>query len=169
MIVDELNRGMCMSQSIIQHNRIQELGELKLVGFRVLCPGDQYVVEIPLAAERLQERTKKIKHIVNPSQQYGAFIVENDSHDEDGYWVCVEVREYETIPADMVTLTIPRQRYAVTRHKGSNLKIVETYNELHNWIKEKDFTRLTDKWHLERFYSWNNPKNLDVDLLDTIK
>ncbi|MEH7526288.1 GyrI-like domain-containing protein [Bacillus sp. JJ1503] len=98
-----------MSETIIQNKAIKGLDELRLVGFRVLCSGDQYLVEIPKASLRLCERISEIKQVVNPIEQFGAFVVENETADEDGYWVCVEVKEYEDIPTDMVTLTIPPQ------------------------------------------------------------
>ncbi|MBT2704475.1 GyrI-like domain-containing protein [Chryseobacterium sp. ISL-80] len=60
----------------------------------------------------------------------GDFVVDNRSDEEDGYWVCVEVSDYEDIPGNMVNLTIPAQRYAVIRYKGSNEKIRDTYSEL---------------------------------------
>ncbi|GGB41146.1 hypothetical protein GCM10011409_18340 [Lentibacillus populi] len=158
-----------MSRTTIQNKTIKELDELKLIGFRVLCSGDQYIVEIPKASLRLSERLSEIKQVVNPLQQFGAFKVENETADEDGYWVCVEVKEYEGIPTDMVTLTVPSQRYAVTRHKGPNHKIMDSYNELHKWIDENNYSRLKNKWHLEKFHSWNDIENVDVELLDTIK
>ncbi|WP_042148262.1 GyrI-like domain-containing protein [Paucisalibacillus sp. EB02] len=157
-----------MSETKELNNTIKELDELKLVGFRVLCPGDQYVVEIPKASSHLSERISEIKHVVNPLQQYGAFVVENETVDKDGYWVCVEVKEFEDIPPDMVTLTVPSQMYAVTRHKGENKKIMNSYDELHKWIHANNYTRLKEKWHLEKFYSWNDVENVDVELFDTI-
>ncbi|MEH7236854.1 GyrI-like domain-containing protein [Bacillus sp. JJ1562] len=157
-----------MSETKVQNKTIKELGELKLVGFRVLCSGDQYVVEIPKASFRLSERITEIKQVVNPLQQYGAFVVENETDDKDGYWVCVKVKDYKDIPSDMVTLTVPSQRYAVTRHKGANNKIKNSYDELHKWIDANNYIRLIDKWHLEKFYSWNDVDNVDVELFDTI-
>ncbi|WP_042477699.1 GyrI-like domain-containing protein [Bacillus ndiopicus] len=154
---------------IIQNKIIQELKELKLVGFRVLCPGDQYLVEIPKASLILAERIGEIKQVVNPNIQIGAFVVENQTPDEDGYWVSVEVKEYEDVPIDMVTLTIPPQRYAALRHVGSNSKIIEAYNDLHKWAEDNNYVRLKNKWHLERFYEWKDTEKVDVDLLDTIE
>ncbi|MGE6257267.1 GyrI-like domain-containing protein [Heyndrickxia sporothermodurans] len=148
---------------------IKELDGLKLVGFRVLCSGDQYIVEIPKASLLLSERMSEIKQVINPLQQFGAFVVDNESDDEDGYWVCVEVKEYEDIPTDMVTLTIPPQRYAVLRHKGANSKIIDSYSNLHMWIEKNKYVRHKNKWHLEKFYSWKDIGNLDVELLDTIE
>ncbi|KAB2328685.1 GyrI-like domain-containing protein [Cytobacillus depressus] len=158
-----------MSETIIQNKTIKELDELRLVGFRVLCSGDQYLVEIPKASLRLCERISKIKQVVNPIEQFGAFVVEKETADDDGYWVCVEVKEYEDIPTDMVTLTIPPQKYAAMRHKGSNYKIMEAYNDLHKWIEENNFIRLKNKWHIERFYDWKDTQKVDVELLDTIE
>ncbi|MFD2445052.1 GyrI-like domain-containing protein [Bacillus sp. CGMCC 1.16607] len=157
-----------MSEIIMQNKTIRELDELKLVGFRVLCSGDQYKVEIPKASLRLSERISEIKHVVNPLQQFGAFVVETEDANEDGYWVCVEVKEYENIPTDMVTLIIPPQKYAVIRYKGPNYKIMDTYNDLHKWIEENNHLRLKNKWHLEKFHSWEDTEKVDVELLDTI-
>ena len=98
-----------MTEIIIQNKTIKELDGLRLVGFRVLCSGDQYLVEIPKASLMLSERISEIKQVVDPNVQIGAFVVENETPDEDGYWVSVEVKEYEDIPMDMVTLTIPPQ------------------------------------------------------------
>ncbi|MCT6924778.1 GyrI-like domain-containing protein [Metasolibacillus sp.] len=148
---------------------IQELDELKLVGFRVLCSGDQYLVEIPKASLILDKRIGEIKQVINPDTQIGAFVVENQTPDEDGYWVSVEVKEYEDVPVDMVTLTIPPQRYAVLRHTGSNREIREAYNGLHKWVEDNKYVRLKNKWHLERFYEWKDTEKVDVDLLDTIE
>ncbi|WP_316246782.1 hypothetical protein [Paenibacillus ihumii] len=44
--------------------KIVELNEKKLVGIRVICPGDQYVSEIPKAAIQLKERLGEIKEAI---------------------------------------------------------------------------------------------------------
>ncbi|MFT9598549.1 GyrI-like domain-containing protein [Mesobacillus sp.] len=147
---------------------VKQLSELKLVGIRVLCPGDQYVIEIPKASKVLSERMDEIANVVNPSLQLGAFVVDHNSNEEDGYWVCVEVSEFEEIPKDMVALTIPAQMYAILRHKGANVEIRQAYNELHQWIEANGYQRLTNKWHLEAFHEWSDPANLDVELRDTV-
>lgn len=148
---------------------VKRLDELKLVGYRVLCPGDQYIFEIPKASKRLSGRIREIKQVIDPLIQYGAFVVDNHSEEEDGYWVCVEVTDYEDVPEGMMSLTIPSQLYATLRHLGPNYKIRNIYADLHNWIEANEFTRLKDKWHLEKFYSWSDSKKLDVELLDTIE
>ncbi|MBT2682806.1 GyrI-like domain-containing protein [Bacillus sp. ISL-37] len=147
---------------------VKQLPEVKLVGIRVLCPGDQYVIEIPKASKVLSERMDEIANVVNPSLQLGAFIVDHSSNEEDGYWVCVEVSEFEEIPKDMVTLTIPAQMYAVLRHRGANVEIMQAYNELHQWIEVNGYQRLANKWHLEAFHEWSDSANIDVELMDTV-
>ncbi len=157
-----------MTGTSMQMKSIKQLGELKLVGIRVLCAGDQYIVQIPKASLKLNERISEIKHVINPMQQIGAFVVDNETEEQDGYFICVEVQKFENIPTDMVTLTIPSQTYAVLRHKGENKKIVDAYHHLHQWIEEKNYDRQKNKWHLEIFHSWENSENIDVELLDTI-
>ncbi|WP_144475948.1 GyrI-like domain-containing protein [Cytobacillus oceanisediminis] len=147
---------------------IKQCSEIKLVGIRVFCPGNEYIEEIPKASKQLSERVHEIKNVLNPSLQHGAFVVDSCSDEEDGYWVCVEVSDYEDIPENMVTLRIPAQRYAVIRHKGSNEKIRETYSKLHQWIEGNGYRRLMDQWHLEVFHDWSNPKEIEVELMDTI-
>lgn len=157
-----------MSETKIQEIEVRKLSDIKLVGFRVLCPGDQYIVEIPKATLLLSERINEIKHITEPIQMYGAFVVENKTEEEDGYWIGVEVDEYEDIPSDMVTLTIPPQTYAVIRHQDTNNKIRDSYDILHKWIYENNYIRLTNKWHLEKYHRWNDTENVDVELFDTV-
>ena len=158
-----------MSNSLLQDKKLKVLGELKLVGFRVLCSGDQYASEIHKASLHLQRRTSEIKSIKEINQQVGAFVVEESSQDEDGYWITMEVENFNDIPSDMVCLTIPPQTYATARFKGSNEHIPNAYNELHKWMEIHNRRRLLDSWHLEIFHSWEDVDNIDVDLFDTIK
>lgn len=144
---------------------------MKLVGLRVVCEGDQYVNEIPKASIILKERLNEIKEVLTPVRLIGAFIVSDYSDEEDGYWVCVEVKEYDEVPDGMVSLTIPPQKYAVIRHVGPNHEIRNTYEILHKWIEEKGFERICRSWHLEISDEWGirDTKEIEVDLYDTIK
>lgn len=151
--------------------RVVHLEGKKLVGLRVVCDGDQYVNEIPKALDFLRERLDQIRDVVNPEQMVGAFVVGDCSDKEDGYWVCVEVQEYYEIPNGMITLTIPAQRYAVIKHTGPNYEIRKTYELLHKWIKEKEYERILNSWHLEiSDISRDEAKNdIEIQLYDTIK
>jgi predicted transcriptional regulator YdeE len=148
---------------------IKELGELKLVGFRVICEPEQFINEIPKAANTLHARTTEIKHVIRPEKQIGAFVVDVSSENDDGYWVCVEVEKYEQVPRGMVTLTVPPQKYAVITHQGPNDEIMNIYEELHQWIKENHFVRQLNKWHIEVFHDFRDKDQVVVELFDTIR
>lgn len=147
---------------------VKTLCEIRLVGFRVLCPGENYLTEIPLASEKLSRRIADIKNVIDPYTLIGAFIVENQTVDDDGYWICVEVKEFNDIPSDMVTLTIPAQKYAVVKFDGPNHDIRSAYKMLHSWAEENKYERAKDTWHLEKFYSWKDVHNIEVELFETI-
>ena len=157
-----------MSETINQNITVKELDELRLVGFRVLCSGDQYIVEIQKASSKLSKRIDEIKQVMNPREQFGASMVENETAEEDGYWVCVEVKDFEDIPSDMVTLTIPAQRYAVIAYHGPNHQIMDAYHDLHQWIGENSYVRRKNTWHIEKYHDWRDAEDLDVELFDTI-
>ncbi|MRG86087.1 GyrI-like domain-containing protein [Salinibacillus xinjiangensis] len=148
---------------------IKKLEELKLVGFRVVCEGDQYINEIPKAAKRLQDRTSEIQHVLNSGKQVGAFVVEETTPEDEGYWVCVQVEEFAQIPEGMVTLTIPPQKYAAIMHKDSSHLIGQSYETLHKWIAEHGMKRSLRGWNLE-FYQSVDPGSaqLEVELCDSI-
>jgi len=150
--------------------KVVELNEKKLVGIRVVCSGDQYVNEIPKASYKLKERLNEINDVVNPVRLVGAFVVGDFSDDEDGYWVCIEVKEIRNIPEGMVSLVVPKQKYAVRRHKGPNHEIRNSYEKLHKWIEENRLERLQRSWHLEISDEWGHKEinEIETDLYDTI-
>ncbi len=94
-----------MSQEVISDMSVKKLGQIKLVGFRVVCADDQYIEEIPKAANELAERIGEIQNVMNGDQQIGAFVVEEMTPEHEGYWVGVQVSEFENIPENMTTLT----------------------------------------------------------------
>jgi predicted transcriptional regulator YdeE len=154
-------------------NRLQvtELKELKLIGIRLVCEGDQYAIEIPKTAVILKQRLSEIKQLVYPVNMIGAYIAGDFSMEEDGYWACVEVNEIADIPEGMAALTVPSQKYAVIRHSGPIYEVVSTYEVLHRWIEENGFERIRRSWHVEISTDWGsgNANEIVVDLYDTIK
>jgi predicted transcriptional regulator YdeE len=160
-----------MSKETINQKTIKSLEEIKLVGFRVLCEGEKYIEEIPKAARILKERSGEIKNVLDAEQQVGAFVVEESTPDEDGYWIGVQVNEYEDIPEGMVTLNIPSQKYGSIMHHGPNDLIRGSYEELHHWISEQGLERAIQGWNLEIYQKENDPENsgdVRVELLDSI-
>lgn len=147
------------------------LNEMKLIGIRVVCPGDQYVYEIPKASHALKERLNEIRNVVSPARVVGAFIAGDFTEEEDGYWVCVEVNEVRDVPKGMVSLLVPKQKYAVITHTGTKHEIRNTYELLHKWIKDNGFERIRRSWHLEIAEEWGKKDvgEEHIDLYDTIK
>lgn len=145
--------------------KVVQLGRKRLIGFRVVCEGDQYFHEIPKASVKLRERVNEIEDAVNPEQLIGAYVVGDCTEEQDGYWIGVEVEreDWGKIPPGMVGLEVPAQRYAVIRHRGPNTGIPHTYETLHAWIAAQGYTRNLCAWHLEITAGPD-----EIDLYDTL-
>ena len=151
-----------------RHIKVKEIGGLNIVGFRVLCPGEQYIIEIPKAAAVLKERGDEIQHLINKEVQLGAFVAEDTTGDLDGYWVGMEVEKIEVIPPGMVSFTIPPQTYVSTFYQGTNHGIRDAYRDMHEWAEINGYARRSDLWHVERFYRFDSGEHVEVYLLDTV-
>ncbi|WP_028782409.1 GyrI-like domain-containing protein [Thalassobacillus devorans] len=148
---------------------VREFEEKKLVGFRVVCEDMAgYGEEIPKASMALERRKNEMKQLVDPVKLIGAFKAAETTEEDDGYWVCYEVHDFENIPAGMVTLVVPTQKYAVLNFKGHATEIFKVYSHLHQWIEENGFTRVPDKWSLEIYSKWTESEDI-VDLCDPIR
>ncbi|MDT9024182.1 GyrI-like domain-containing protein [Rossellomorea yichunensis] len=154
---------------ITRNIKVKKNGELNLIGFRVVCPGDQYIIEIPKAASKLKERVHEIQHLINKQIQLGAFIAEDTTGDLDGYWVGMEVEKIEVIPPGMVSLTIPPQTYVSTFYQGTNHGIRDAYRDMHEWAGINGYARRRDLWHLEKFHRFDSGEQVEVELLDTVE
>ncbi|MBM7553320.1 GyrI-like domain-containing protein [Thalassobacillus pellis] len=149
-------------------NGVREIGEKKLVGFRVVCEDMKgYGEEIPKTSMMLDRRKDEIKQLIEPVKLIGAFKAGETSEGDDGYWVCYEVRDFEDIPEDMVSLIIPEQKYAVLHFKGHASEIFKVYTHLHKWVKENGYQRSPEKWTLEIYSDWTENED-EVDLCDPI-
>ncbi|MGP4108473.1 GyrI-like domain-containing protein [Virgibacillus sp. L01] len=152
----------------ITFNGEREMSEKKLVGFRVVCEDMAgYGQEIPKASMSLDRRKDEIKQLVDPVKLIGAFKAAETSKEDDGYWVCYEVHDFEDIPDGMVSLVVPEQKYAVLRFKGHASEIFQVYTHLHQWIEENGYKRVPDKWTLEIYSKWTENED-NVDLCDPI-
>ncbi|MED1865213.1 effector binding domain-containing protein [Fictibacillus nanhaiensis] len=69
----------------------------------------------------------------------------------------------------MVNLTIPPQKYAVTKHIERNDEIKNSYEILHKWIQKNGHVRLISNWHIEIFNNFNDVDQLEIELYDTIQ
>jgi len=153
----------------VTFNGVREIQEKKLVGFRELCDDmSGYGEEIPKASLSLEQRKDEIKKLVEPVNLVGAFKVEEASKEEDGYWLCYEVQDFEDVPEGMVRLVVPAQKYAVLHFKGHASEIFGVYPHLHKWINDNEYKRLPEKWTLEIYSEWAENEG-DVDLCDPVE
>jgi predicted transcriptional regulator YdeE len=147
---------------------LTELEGMKLVGFRVVCEDmEGYGREIPKASMLLESRRDEIQYLVNPLKLVGAFKVVDSPPEDDGYWVCFEVDEFEDIPDGMVSLVIPAQKYGVLHFQGHASQIFSVYPHLHQWLDEKGYKRNVEGWNLEIYSKWT-AKEDQVDLCNPV-
>ncbi|MDG5471874.1 GyrI-like domain-containing protein [Jeotgalibacillus sp. ET6] len=149
--------------------RIVKEKEIKLIGFRVLCEGEKYPEKISKAAAELKKRANEIQNTIAGQQQIGAFVVNEQSIEEDGYWIGMRVSAFSKIPDGMITKEIPPQTYASILHRGSSQNIRKTYETAHQWIEARGLTRLTQNWHIEKYHAVQDGGQLEVELLNTIE
>jgi predicted transcriptional regulator YdeE len=134
---------------------VMELPEMKLVGFRVVCEDmEGYGREIPRASMLLDNRKDEIKHLADPVRLIGAFKAVDTPKEDDGYWVCFEVQEFEEIPEGMVSLVVPGQKYGVLHFQGHASQIFGAYPHLHHWLDENGYKRKLEDWNLEIYSKW---------------
>ncbi|MGP4059518.1 GyrI-like domain-containing protein [Halobacillus sp. H74] len=152
----------------IKLDGIREIAKKSLVGFRVVCDDmTDYGQEIPEASLSLVRRKSEIKQLVKPVNLIGAFKAAETTEEDDGYWVCFEVHEFEDIPDGMVKLVVPSQKYAVLNFNGHASEIFKVYTHLHKWIGENGYKRVPEKWSLEIYSKWTESED-KVDLCDPI-
>ncbi|WP_096435061.1 GyrI-like domain-containing protein [Alteribacter populi] len=152
--------------------KIINKGEMKLVGIRVVCEGSDYQIEIPKAVEQLKRRKGEIPYLIDRSKLVGAFVVEENSNKEDdGYWACLQVSEFDQVPKGMTRLTIPAQSYAYAKHSGPVKVIFNTYEKLLSEIEASEYTRHLNAWHLEVYPHWTleTGENMTIELYDTVR
>lgn len=142
---------------------IQKRKGLKIIGYRILCAGEDYIIEIPKASRRLAHQFPEEKI------QIGVFIPGACSKDKDGYWIGIEVNEFSSIPEGLVALEIEPQTYAIHTYEGPNNQIRNTYEKMHGWLHSHGFERAMEAWHLEVFHRWKDKENLRVELYETLK
>lgn len=142
---------------------VQRKEGLKIIGYRVLCAGEDYKVEIPKASRSLFQQFPEEKI------QIGVFIPGECPEEKDGYWIGMEVDDLSIVPEGMVALEVGPQTYAVHTYEGPNNQIRETHEKVHEWIASNGYERDMEAWHLELFHRWEDKENIKVELYETIK
>ncbi|MGR9049573.1 GyrI-like domain-containing protein [Halobacillus faecis] len=145
------------------NNKVEEKDALTIIGYRVVCDGKDYMLEIPKAAEKLHQRFPEA------NVQIGAFIPGDCKEGSDGYWLGVPLTHDTTVPEDLTRLKIEKQTYAITTYKGSNERIREAYGSLHEWMERERYPRDLEAWHVEVYHSWQDKEELHMELWETVR
>jgi AraC family transcriptional regulator len=123
--------------------RIETLAEKKLVGKRMMMSfSNNKTFEL---WRSFMPRRKEIKNSVGTDlysiEVYSSSYWDSFSPDAElEKWAAVEVTDYQTIPSDMDTITLPDGRYAVFVHKGPATTAPKTYGYIFTtWLPNSDF------------------------------
>jgi len=113
--------------------------EFKVVGVRGQTCLKNNV--IPKMWEKFFPRMSEVKNRINNDSAYGicecSDMGESQFNDETPFneLVCVEVDNFEKVPAGMVSKTIPTQKYAVFTHRGPLNNLRQTYDYIYKtWL-----------------------------------
>lgn len=130
--------------------RIETLAEKKLVGQRVMMSfADNKTFKLWRAfmPQRHQIQNPTDANLYSVEIYAPSFWREFDSHAEFEKWAAVEVSEWQSVPAEMETLTIPAGLYAVFIHEGPASEGPKTYGYIFNtWLPNSDY-HLDDRPH----------------------
>jgi AraC family transcriptional regulator len=123
--------------------RIETLIEKRLIGKRMKMSFSNN--KTGQLWQSFMPRRKEIKNNVSselfsvevyPSSFFNDFTPEK----EFDKWAAIEVSNYDSIPSEMETLTIPSGMYAVFLHKGPASEGHKTYQDIfETWLPNSDF------------------------------
>jgi predicted transcriptional regulator YdeE len=134
---------------------VVSLGEIRLVGLKVVGRRSELSHRVPMAWLELVSRLESIPHVVDRDVFHGAFL-EGDhlGASADGvytYWACTEVRGAETPPDGLLSLVLPARTYATAHVQGTAAAIDATYVALAQWLEAQGRRTDADAYGLERY------------------
>lgn len=113
---------------------IVEKEGFKAVGLQVLAEWEQLFTKMPQKWKIFKENIHKIKY------RKGKVMMDISRSEEGGVYVqliCVEVKEFEDIPPEMTTLSVPVQKYIHHRHEGDIEKIAASFGDIYEWAEKE--------------------------------
>ena len=133
--------------------RIETLTEKKLIGKRMIMSfSDNKTFEL---WRSFMSRRKEIKNNIGTElysiEVYAPLYFNNfNPNAEFEKWAAIEVADFETIPNEMETITLPDGLYAVFVHKGPASTGPKTYQYIFGtWLPNSDFL-LDNRPHFAR-------------------
>lgn len=98
------------------------IGELKLVGLKVVGRVNELSHRVPMAWLELTAKLESIPHKADPELFYGVFPerdhLTNGVNGVHTYWVTAPVTAFGELPEGMVALTVPGGTYATATVQG---------------------------------------------------
>ncbi|MBD3362826.1 helix-turn-helix domain-containing protein [Candidatus Dojkabacteria bacterium] len=138
-----LNKLITMKPKIITKD------EFKIVGIKckTTLKDNEENKTIPKMWQEFIPRMKEIENRTDHYVSYGVCLnneeidVEDFESDTEYEYMCaVEVENFDDIPEDMLTRTIPKQKYAVFTHRGSLSNLSKTYDYIYGtWASKSEY------------------------------
>jgi predicted transcriptional regulator YdeE len=134
---------------------ITELPALRLVGYRCFGRLGELPDRVHPAWRGLAKEAPTVAGLLEPGIFYG--VMPDADHlrpPPDGvyiYWTAVRIAPNAPFPKGMGQLLVPAARYAVTRVRGTEARIPETYTALAEWLGANGEAPAPGGWALERY------------------
>ena len=132
--------------------RIETLPEKKLMGQRMtMSLSNNKTREL---WQNFMPRRKEIQNCIGTNlysmQIYGSLYFNNfDPNTEFEKWATIEVTDFDIVPAELETVTVPSGLYAVFTHKGDASTAAKTFEYIFtNWLPNSDYL-LDNRPHFE--------------------
>ncbi|WP_226581777.1 GyrI-like domain-containing protein [Halobacillus litoralis] len=136
--------------------KVVRKSNFKVVGVYCQTMMDEREIKIPQLMEEFHKtKLSKVKNRVNAPRSIGMFVDPPnwDEMNDAFYWIAaVEVDSFEKIPQDMITKTIPAQKYAMVEYDPS-VHDFNPYPYLHQWIKDQGYDNV-DGFGFEEYHSY---------------
>jgi len=146
-------------------SRIETLKEKKLVGIKTrMSFTNNKTFELWRSfMPRLKEIPKRIgSELYSLEIYYDEFFKSFHPANEFEKWAAVEVKNFESVPAEMQSLVVPNGVYAVFIYKGPASEGVKAYNFIfQNWLPNSNYL-LDNRPHfavMEEKYRPNDPSS----------
>lgn len=113
--------------------KIVEKEGFNAIGIRVSADWKNLHVEMPGAWNHFKQRLEEISNRKNEVMMDLSLSKEGDTYTQ---LIGVEVEEFEEVPEDMTTVSIPKQAYIYYRHKGDLSGIASSFGKMYDWAEE---------------------------------
>lgn len=128
--------------------RLVNLEEIKVVGLTITHPFQANMERMTRARETFLARKQEIQNTIYPERYICAHF---NTEMMFTYCFCMEVSEFGDIPEDMISFTIPKHQYGMTKCSG------DPYEDIHNFLNEAGISNNPKALALE-VYTFENPK-----------